>query len=123
MPTAAVRPAPTKRTAVARIAPIASFDDARKKASKGRKASHYQMTAYGKTWDLKRPNQVLIGELESSESVGAMVDYLLAHVVEAQRSDFMLALKDDEGLDITDLVTLHELMAEVVYADLPTPPS
>lgn len=100
---------------------IVDFDAERKKRKK--KAARFQWRAFGRVWSLKRPNVAVVGELEELDTVGAFVNYLLAHVDKADREEFLKALHDDEDLDFDVVAEMAESMQKVVYSDLPTNPS
>lgn len=100
-------------------AKVVDFDAARKR----RKGKRFKWRAYGKTWDLKRPNVAVMADLESLETTGAFINYITAHVDATQRKDFLATLAADEELDFDVLADMAKSMQEVVYADLPQSPS
>lgn len=97
-----------------------TFDDKRKALLAKRGESRWDFDAYGRTWSVKRPNIALVGELEDAETIGAFTAYLVAHVDESERQDFIDALKNDEELDLDIIQLLAEDMQRVVYAGIPT---
>lgn len=119
----ATAPAATRRTTVRKNTDPThvDFDASRKKKGKGGKVCG-SLTAFGKTWDLKRPNIALVGELEKTEDIQSLTAYVIAHVVEAQRSDLLAAMLADEALDMEEMMILGNDVTNAVYSDIPTPP-
>ncbi len=108
---------PTKRTTAAK-SDVPSFDKGRKKSKKT-----WPFVAFGQTWKIKQPNAALFSQYVDSGDIGMMARYLANHVVEPQREDFIKAMLADEDFEAEDAADLHTQMQEVVYADIPTPPS
>lgn len=118
-----------KKTASRRVtAPrsnVFDFDAERKKIARAKKTKNqtYGIHMYGRDWKLKRPNAILTSELLESEELSGMIDYLLAHLVEGEREEFLAALRGDEDLDEEIVIRLADQLTKAVYADLPTSPS
>lgn len=114
-------PAATRRTTARKPSDPThvDFDATRKKKGKGGKIVGL-LTAFGKDWDLKRPNIALVGELEKTDDIQSLTAYVIAHVAEAQRADLLASMLADEGLDMEEMMVLGNAVTEAVYADLPT---
>lgn len=120
--TATVKKA-TGARATARTKPK-TFDEKRAAIIAARKTSgRYEWDAYGQTWHVKRPNIALVGELEDADSIGAFTNYLIAHIDEGQRAEFLDELLKDEELDLDIITAMTEDLQELVYSELPTGPS
>lgn len=118
----------TPRKATAKKAPAKKVAATRRTAPPRAKPEptgpkRWDWDAYGQTWSVKRPNVVIASEIEDAETAGAFINYLVAHVDADQRDAFFEALTGDEDLDITGLMDMIAELQEVVYADIPTPPS
>ena len=83
----------------------------------------FEWEGYDRTWHIQRPNPMLIANLESTDSVAAITDYLLGHVIEDERDDFYAALLADDAMDYDLLGLITSEFTEIVYAEIPTSPS
>jgi hypothetical protein len=120
---AAKKAAATKRTASQRAAgtAVADFDAEREKIIASRKTTNrFEWEAYGRKWVLKRPNAVLLADIEELESISSFITYLAAHVVEEERLDFWETIRSDEDLEIDILTAMVESMGKLVYSEIPT---
>ncbi len=121
MPPAAKRPTATKRTAAARPQ---TFDERRQAAIAARQETAvFEWEGYGRTWHLRRPNPALVAGLEETESVTAIINFILGYIVEDERDEFYAALAGDEALDFDILGLITTEFSEIVYAEIPTVPS
>jgi hypothetical protein len=98
-------------------AKVVDFDAARKRSGQ---LKRYPWKSYGRVWQVKRPNSIVLGDLEDVETVGGFINYILAHIDQSERADFVAACREDEELDEKVLAEMAESLAKVVYADLPT---
>lgn len=83
---------------------------------------------FGRTWDLIRPNQIIVAKLAGSDEgdldVSYILDFFKAHVHPDQRDDFVAAAAADDTLEIEDFMELMDAMTKAVYGDdLPSEPS
>lgn len=83
---------------------------------------------FGRTWDLIRPNQVIVSKLaggaENDIDVAYIVDFFKAHVHPDQRAEFIAAAEADDSLEIEDFMELMDSMTKAVYGDeIPSAPS
>lgn len=79
-----------------------------------------KLKAFGKTWQLVRPNPLLATAFASSnDNINAeyLDQYFMAHVHPDERGDFLVAARTGEGVDLVYLMELMEQMQEAVYSD------
>lgn len=109
-------PRPAKRTAAKKAANVRKFEFKTKKKT-------FPLEAFGRVWTLKQPNQVVTSDFIEGDDVGKLITYIVAHVVKDERNDFLKVLAEDEDFDLEHAIELSTALAEVVYSDIPTPPS
>lgn len=116
------------------IAAVPDFDAEYKRPKKAKT----QLRAFGRVWDLKEPNAMIVRQMQDldvtedaegnvdSDQVDAALTatfvLMLGHVSKDQRDDFVKAANDDEDFDLAKAYALLAKMSEVVYA-IPSSPS
>lgn len=108
----------TARTTAAK-SNVVDFDASRSK----KKPKTRPLRAFGKDWTVRPANVTYLVEFEESEDFGAMFQFVVAHVVKAQRADFIQAMKEDDDVDIETMMALSQAVQEAAYPDIPSNPS
>lgn len=109
---------PAKRTAATkRTTPVPPDDFVVKKA----KGTTFQ--AFGKTWKIAPGNVVFLANMEETTDLTALLKFVLSHIDQSQREDFVGALTEADGMDIENLVALQGVIQEKAYSHIPTNPS
>lgn len=114
----ATRRTTAPRTPTAGGAKVHDFEAQRKKIVKARKNSGIKKwSAYGRVWNVKRPNVAFVAEQEGQQSIASLIGTLAAYFVKDERPDFVKALAADEDLDFDVLGAMIADVSELVYAE------
>lgn len=125
MPTKPAARTTKKVTPINNRPKVLSFDEKRAEliAKRGKTTEVFEWDAYGRTWHIKRPNPAVASAVESAEGYAAIIDHVLAHLVEGERDEFFQVLAADDELDLDLIMLMVGEMSAIVYSEIPTPPS
>ena len=87
---------------------------------KPKKVKVHQFDAFGRLWDVKPANVTLLTDFEENESIASMLQFVVGHIVKAQREDFLVAFAQEEDMDLENMVELSKAVQQAAYPDIPT---
>ena len=103
--------------------PLADVVDFDLEVKKRKRSVTKKFKAFGRMWKIQQANVALLEAFEREQTLVNIFAFIVGHVDESEREDFVDAIRSSPNMDMEGMMALMRAVERAAYPDIPSTPS